>query len=178
MKAIYVAILSVLTTAAIAQPENTVSRVHMNGGGGVQSNDSWAVIGSVGQPLTGTSSSPTLIHRAGFWQGEYLAVTSIESSDDNALPQVFSLQQNYPNPFNPATTIRFGVPEAAEVTLDVFDILGRKVAALLREERQPGMHQVIVKGTGMTSGVYFYTLSAISKSGTRFVQTKKFVLLR
>ncbi len=88
-------------------------------------------------------------------------------------PPAFSLEQNFPNPFNPATTIRFGLAGAANVTLTVYDILGRRVAVLVNERLGAGNHDVRFDGTGLASGVYFYRIQAGS-----FVQTRKLCLVR
>ncbi len=86
----------------------------------------------------------------------------------------FQLSQNYPNPFNPSTTIDFSLPERAMVSLKVFDALGREVAVLLNESREPGAHQVVFNAKGtLSSGVYYYTLQYGSVS-----QTKKMILAK
>jgi hypothetical protein len=89
------------------------------------------------------------------------------------VPTEFSLGQNYPNPFNPSTTIRFGMPVRARVTLTVYDALGRQVAQLLNGDEQEGYHEVLFDASGLASGAYFYRLVA----GT-FVQTHRFMLVR
>ena len=96
-------------------------------------------------------------------------------------PKEYLLFQNYPNPFNPSTTIRYSIPAVEtehssslqNVTLKVYDILGREVATLVNEEQQPGNYEVIFNANRLASGTYFYRLS----SGT-FVKTMKFVLLK
>ena len=85
----------------------------------------------------------------------------------------YQLFQNYPNPFNPTTTIRYGLPQRAYVTLTVFNTLGQAVATLVQEEQNAGYHDVRFYGSGLASGVYFYRLQAGD-----FVQAKKFVILR
>ncbi|MFQ3608084.1 MAG: T9SS type A sorting domain-containing protein [Chloroherpetonaceae bacterium] len=86
----------------------------------------------------------------------------------------FYLSQNYPNPFNPTTTIDFSLPERAVVSLKVFDALGREVAVLLNESREPGAHQVAFNAGGtLSSGVYYYTL----RYGA-VTQTKKMILAK
>ncbi|MBI5727343.1 MAG: T9SS type A sorting domain-containing protein [Ignavibacteriales bacterium] len=70
----------------------------------------------------------------------------------------FDLCQNYPNPFNPATTIAFTIPEKTNARLDVFDLLGRKVAELTNKEYQPGNHTLQWDASNYPTGVYFYTL--------------------
>lgn len=75
------------------------------------------------------------------------------------LPAGFSLEQNFPNPFNPATTIDFTLPSSARVRLEVFDLLGRKIATLIDGERPAGRAQATWEARGVASGVYFYRLS-------------------
>jgi hypothetical protein len=89
------------------------------------------------------------------------------------IPTTFELLQNYPNPFNPETKIKFQIPTFSEVTLKVFDLLGREVATLVNERLQPGSYETTFDGKDLSSGVYLYRLSAGS-----FVEAKKFLLLR
>ncbi len=109
---------------------------------------------------------------------------------ESGKPMRFSLEQNYPNPFNPSTVISYSVPPPAgrdlassgagggqlsavsNVKLVVYDILGREVAILVNEKKAPGSYQVTFNAAGVSSGVYFYRLTA----GT-FVQTRKMLLL-
>lgn len=76
------------------------------------------------------------------------------------IPVKYDLSQNYPNPFNPSTVIRYSVPENSFVTLRVFDISGREVKSLVNETRQPGTYEVTFSATGLSSGIYFYRISA------------------
>lgn len=92
---------------------------------------------------------------------------------DSKIPQDFKIEQNYPNPFNPSTHIPFSVQGSALTSLKVYDILGREVATLVNEVKQPGRYEVTWNATGYASGVYFYRLKAGS-----FVQTKRMLLLR
>ncbi|MGN8225642.1 BspA family leucine-rich repeat surface protein [Gracilimonas sp. BCB1] len=90
------------------------------------------------------------------------------------LPDEFELNQNYPNPFNPTTVIRYGVPQSSEVRLEVFDMLGRKVATLVNGERQrAGWHQVNFDASRLASGMYLYRIVA-----GKYVQTKKMMLIK
>ena len=91
------------------------------------------------------------------------------------IPAGFVLYDNYPNPFNPSTTIKFSVPFASNVTIKVFDVLGREVATLLNERRAAGAGSVRfdVSQHGIASGVYFYRIQAGA-----FDQTKKMILLQ
>jgi hypothetical protein len=83
------------------------------------------------------------------------------------------LRQNYPNPFNPSTTIRYGLPHRSTVQLTVFNTLGQQVATLVQGEQEAGYHEVRFDASGLSSGVYFYRLSA----GT-YVETRKLLLLK
>ncbi len=89
-------------------------------------------------------------------------------------PTRFKLMQNYPNPFNPQTTISFSLPRESTVTLKVYDLIGREVATLLHNDREPaGNHEVSFGGTNLPSGVYFYRLQT-----DRFVDTKAMMLIK
>ncbi len=79
-------------------------------------------------------------------------------ADRKEIPRTVVLEGNYPNPFNPVTTIRFGLPEAEEVRLVIYDLLGRTVAVLLDRTVQAGMHEVAFAPEHLTSGVYVYVL--------------------
>lgn len=76
------------------------------------------------------------------------------------------LIQNYPNPFNPTTTIRFRVVTPSQVTIKVFDVLGREVATLANGYYRSGIHQVQFDGSRLSSGIYFYRLVALGRSET------------
>lgn len=85
----------------------------------------------------------------------------------------YSLETNYPNPFNPSTTISYSIKEAGSVLLEVYDILGAKVATLVNEEKSPGRYEVQFNASGFSSGMYFYKIT----SG-EFTEVKKMILLK
>lgn len=84
--------------------------------------------------------------------------------DDITTPRQLRLAQNFPNPFNPATTIEYDLPGASFVTLEVFDVSGRRVGQLVNEQQSSGAHRINFNGDGLASGVYIYRLS--SRFGT------------
>jgi len=82
-------------------------------------------------------------------------------------PVNFSLNQNYPNPFNASTVISFNLSEASFVSIEVFDLTGAKVVALVDGQMKAGMHDVIWDASDVASGVYFYKLTANNVSETK-----------
>ena len=97
----------------------------------------------------------------------------VNVASEGGLPEMFALQQNYPNPFNPSTTISYQLPTQSNVTLKVFDVLGREVATLVNSVEQPGNKSVNFSANNLVSGVYYYRLQA-----GNFIETKKLVLVR
>ncbi|MBS4028933.1 MAG: T9SS type A sorting domain-containing protein, partial [Ignavibacteriales bacterium] len=95
-------------------------------------------------------------------------------------PDDYALLQNYPNPFNPITTIRFELPEESEVSLTIYDMLGREVASILiNEELEEGSHDIEFDAANIASGVYFYRITATSlEKRNTFTQVKKMVLTK
>ena len=89
------------------------------------------------------------------------------------MPIVYSIKQNYPNPFNAITTIEYGLPEDATVTIDVYDLLGRRVASLVDGFQNAGYHTVSWNAANMTSGMYFYKIQA-----NDYVEQKSMMLLK
>ncbi len=108
------------------------------------------------------------------WQynGTLPTITSVEEVG-GTVPETYVLKQNYPNPFNPATTIEFSVLKAGHISLKVYDVLGKEVATLVDEEREPGNFKVMFDASTLTSGTYLYTL----RSGG-FAETKKMLIVR
>ena len=108
-----------------------------------------------------------------YMNGMFAKTTDIESGTE--LPTHFSLEQNYPNPFNPETTIRYTIPKSSQVTLKVYDVLGREVTTLVDEFKQAGKYysQFSILNSQLSSGVYFYILQA-----GEYISTKKMVLLK
>jgi len=94
------------------------------------------------------------------------------------LPEDFILGGNYPNPFNPVTTIEFALPEASDVTLEVFNIMGQKVSTLVNERRTAGFHSVQWDASRFSSGTYFLRMAATGASGESFENTGRMTLIK
>ncbi|GIV61502.1 MAG: hypothetical protein KatS3mg044_0368 [Rhodothermaceae bacterium] len=88
-------------------------------------------------------------------------------TEDEAVPERFALHQNFPNPFNPQTTIRYELARSGRVALEVFDLLGRRVATLVNGEQPAGTFTVTFDARDLASGVYVYRLTAGSQVMTR-----------
>lgn len=97
--------------------------------------------------------------------------TSVD--DGKIISDNFLLDQNFPNPFNPSTKISWSTNVAGKQTLKIYNILGNEVATLVDEFKEAGSYSVEFNSKGLTSGIYFYTLSLGNKS-----QTKKMILLQ
>lgn len=89
--------------------------------------------------------------------------------DEEAVPERFALEGNYPNPFNTSTTIRYALPQTADVELVVYDILGRAVAVLVQERQGAGRYEAVFKATGHAGGVYLYVLRAGAQRAERMM---------
>jgi len=107
------------------------------------------------------------------WNYGPTIILSPTAIGDELVPTKFSLSQNYPNPFNPSTTINFALPISTEVSLKVFDILGREIATLVNEQMAQGIHTIQFDAKHLASGVYFYQLEA-----GKFRTVKKMMLLK
>ncbi len=100
--------------------------------------------------------------------------------DMGSLPSEFSLSQNYPNPFNPSTTIKFALPFDSKVKVVVYNINGEAISTVVDGEFSAGEHQAqFNRMSGLASGIYLYTITAVSNDGkSTFSQTRKMVLLK
>lgn len=111
-----------------------------------------------------------------FYSGTiYVASTSTDISDprNGDVPTQIELSQNYPNPFNPTTNINFTLPETADVRLDVFNVLGQRVATLVDGNMNAGMHTVQFDASSFSSGVYLYRLQSGSFTSSRSMMLVK-----
>ena len=126
------------------------------------------LIGSIGyKNITGISFSPV--------------VTGVK--DKQSIPVTFNLMQNYPNPFNPSTTIEYSIPQASNVKITIYNILGDVINVIFNSYRDVGYYRTSwngLDGSGnkVSSGVYFYELKAVTGAGQQSIQMKKMILLK
>jgi hypothetical protein len=103
-------------------------------------------------------------HNAGGWgafsDARSFIATVVGIAQEPELPVAFALKQNYPNPFNPSTQIQFAVPKESRVRLEVYNLLGERVATLLDDHRVAGTYTVQFSATGLSSGLYLYRMTA------------------
>lgn len=144
-------------------------------------NSHYKISSTVGQVAV-TPYENSLYLYSGFWS----PLTPIDDSNpfkNDFIPKHFNLKQNFPNPFNPVTTIKYTVPEVSNVRITVYNISGQKISELVNLKQLPGEYSVRwsgfnYNGTKQTSGVYFYSIKAITEEGTEFVSTRKMVLVK
>jgi hypothetical protein len=101
-------------------------------------------------------------------QFEYSDVVEVE-----IVPTQFELSQNYPNPFNPGTTIRFSLPQASQIKINIYNVIGELVATLADGMYETGNHKVTFDASSLSSGTYIYRLESAD-----FVQVKKMILMK
>ncbi len=154
-----------------------------------QTGSVWNILGkAVGGPLVGSQLHQLEKAYSGFWfaWAAYFKPIEIYSPttdvDDNdpilSLPQSYGLDQNFPNPFNPVTTIRYYLPQAEEVTINIYNLNGQLIRNLISERKNAGYHEIVWdardnKGLILPSGVYLYGIQAGA-----FTEVKKLTLLR
>ena len=113
---------------------------------------------------------------SGPWSAEHRFTVAVGTSVEQlgeAIPEHYALHPNYPNPFNPQTTLRFDLPEAAPVSLVIYDLLGRLVETLIKDDLSPGQYSFVWNATDRPSGLYLAHLNAGS-----FSQTRKLILMK
>ncbi|MCH8566808.1 MAG: S8 family serine peptidase [Balneolales bacterium] len=184
-------------TTQASHSSGTTPGSEINSDADLESTPSWILfVQNTGSLDPGEIRPVTVRFRGNVEPGSYSAVMSVSSNDpanpvrtvqlnmtvvtpsstagDEEIPRDFALNQNYPNPFNPTTQIEFALPEASNVTLEVFNLQGQRVATLVNNEmRNPGIHSVMFDAAKLSSGMYIYRLQAGS-----FIQTQKMMLVK
>jgi hypothetical protein len=166
----------------------------------IQSGDFWVVINylpeSPGDPGIGVDADPPNSGRGMYYLGStgwqsfvsgnlmitaFITDTTTATGNEqavNSIPKTYELSQNYPNPFNPTTLISYQLPEAQNVTLEIYNSLGEKIRTLINESQNAGYHTIQWNGLNNTgrsvaSGMYLYRITA-----GKFTSVKKMLLLR
>jgi hypothetical protein len=103
----------------------------------------------------------------------FVTMSSVSNESLAGIPMNYDLYQNYPNPFNPNTQIRYALPEASIVRVEVYNSLGQQVAVLVDGHMNAGYHQLSFNATGLSSGVYLYKITTPNYS-----MTKKMLLMK
>ncbi|MBK8549843.1 MAG: T9SS type A sorting domain-containing protein [Ignavibacteria bacterium] len=150
-----------------------------------QTSNEWIEVGNVNGNGTTTSSSNYSFTDRGLSSGNYnyrlkqidfngnFVYFNLSNEVNVGVPAKFDLSQNYPNPFNPSTQINYDLPLDGNVSIKLFDMSGKEVAALVNEVKTAGYYTVNFNAGNLSSGIYFYTIKA-----NNFVQTKKMMLLK
>jgi hypothetical protein len=142
------------------------------GNGGLKvSGANYAVNGTLGQVDYGKLSGTNYLYFAGFWRGAY-HLTPIETVLFD-LPTSYELYQNYPNPFNPSTIIKYDLPAASKVKINIYNLLGQKVTLLQDDFKPAGRYSIAFNASNLSSGIYFYTIEAEG-----FKKVKRMVLAK
>ena len=154
-------------------PEGAIVQYEWNFGDGTISNEkdpyhNYSAVGDYSVTLKVTDNSGSEAEYS-----ENVSVTVLTSSEDLTNPNVYSLAQNYPNPFNPSTLIQYSIAEPGNVTLEVYNMLGQKVAQLVNGTQNAGAHTIQFDASALSSGVYIYQL----KSGS-YLETRKMMLIK
>jgi len=109
---------------------------------------------------------------------DFGTITPIGIANNTINVGSYDLLQNYPNPFNPTTNIKFNIPVSGNVSLKIYDMVGKEVKSLVNTFTSAGTYSYSFDGSSLSSGVYFYKLEASGKDGNNFVMTKRMVLIK
>ncbi|MEM9666822.1 MAG: T9SS type A sorting domain-containing protein [Bacteroidota bacterium] len=150
-----------LQAQPVALPRLTLSAGAVDSGTAIV-----AVQATVGQPVVGSVEGPVVALAFGHWAEPPGAPTNVSVAPLD-VPTELRLAPNYPNPFNPSTVIAYTLPAQVEVTLEVFDVFGRRVQTLVKQAQPPGEHAVTFEAGQLASGVYLYRLTAGAQQITR-----------
>jgi enterochelin esterase family protein len=118
-------------------------------------------------------------HSWGSWRAhldnalEYFFPKTVGVAGEEELPTSYGLAQNYPNPFNPSTTIEYSLPQAENVKLIIYNLLGEQVDVIVNEYQLAGKYKFSLSANNLPSGIYFYSLTAGG-----FSETRKMMLLK
>lgn len=165
-------IFIIVAFVALAFPITILSQGSILPTSGFVSSGNVSLVFSAGETIVGKFESESV--KLAVVQVPDLSVIPTSNEGIVDVPKEFGLSQNYPNPFNPSTTISYALPEASDVSIDVFNVLGRKVGSLVNQRKTAGNHTVQFQADNLSSGIYFYTL----RIGGRVLKSQRMLLIK
>jgi len=174
-------VMYLLLLPAIAMAQNAnLERWSFSSGSGSGTFQNTSLLTIAGLPGAGTAGGGnTLISWAFLADTLSRGNTVSVPGGDTYVPDRYALNQNFPNPFNPSTMISWAMPVGGLVTLKVYDVLGREVATPLEKQfYEPGSHVVPFDGSGLASGIYFYSLNTGGGGRESYSAARKMLLLK
>ncbi len=169
-------LLSIVFLLAFSQTELNaqykIERSSITNGASVANGGTHKIRSSVGESMIGISANASYKTFFGFLFTQQPIITDVKTNTSLS-PDKYEMKQNYPHPFNPTTVIEFAVPQESKILLEVFNILGEKLATLVNEVKTPGYNNVNFDAGLLSSGFYIYIIQA-----DNFVEVKKMILLK
>lgn len=177
LRVLLAALFLAVVAAPCAQGQPRLVTATVAAGGGTINGGTTSMVLTVGQAAIGSSNGSSFDLGFGF-PAQVLAEGSMPTAIEpgtagDEVPADYFLDQNHPNPFNPTTVIRYALPQAAPVTVAIYDVLGRHLETLVDDVQRAGTHEVRWEAGGFPSGVYLYVLRA-----NGFVEMRRMVLLK
>lgn len=153
--------------AQVVMPQSTLGN-----GGGLATDAVHGLHGTLGQIVSGMAEGPETSCRSGFWFSTELFCSDVDEPSSSS-SMTYWLGPGCPNPFSRVAALHYSIPERCQVTIKLYDISGREVAALVDGEQDPGRYMVVLDGTELSSGIYLCQMTARG-----FRKTEKLLLLR
>lgn len=166
-----------LITAFVSAQNSKVAR-STTGSSSIESvSSSFQMKGTLGQIAVGVSAGSEATIASGYW-GWITKKTSLNTEKEEIIPSVFKVQPAYPNPFNPTTRVNLQIPNAGEVEINIYDVLGRKVMFHTQNYSSPGTYTFHwnprnVSGDALSTGTYIMMVTFNNK-----IQTQKITFLK
>lgn len=166
-----------LITAFVSAQNSKVARSTTGSSSIKSASNSFQMKGTLGQITVGASAGSEATVASGYW-GWITKKTSLDTEKEEIIPSVFKVQPAYPNPFNPTTRVNLQIPNAGEVEINIYDVLGRKVMFLTQNYASAGTYTFHwnprnVSGDALSTGTYIMMVTFNNK-----IQTQKITFLK
>ena len=166
-----------LITAFVSAQNSKVARSTTGSSSIESASNSFQMKGTLGQITVGASAGSEATVASGYW-GWITKKTSLDTEKEEIIPSVFKVQPAYPNPFNPTTRVNLQIPNAGEVEINIYDVLGRKVMFLTQNYASAGTYTFHwnprnVSGDALSTGTYIMMVAFNNK-----IQTQKITFLK